>query len=263
MLNKLTFFLTLLFLSLFIGKINAQTNNPHYFSERFVVQALLNLSAAEGIYQAVISNGNYGSLNDLRQANFIDSALASGDKYGYTFTLTVTDRTASTPAKFFATATPRSYLKTGRRSFYIDNNGEMRGANKTGAAATFSDPIIDSCVETKFSNEKCTIQDLRTLHGAEITYQASVGNGNFGTFQQLYSAGLISQNNFVTSHGYLFTGSFTDSAVGHPATLKLWARPTNYGVTGIKSFFIDESGVLRGVDKNGAPANENDPPIDD
>jgi len=27
------------------------------------------------------------------------------------------------------------------------------------------------------------------------------------------------------------------------------------------SFYIDESGILRGADKNGAPANVNDPPI--
>lgn len=35
-----------------------------------------------------------------------------------------------------------------------------------------------------------------------------------------------------------------------------------YGVTGTRSFCIDQTGILRGADKGGKPVDENDPPID-
>ena len=39
-------------------------------------------------------------------------------------------------------ATPQSYRKTGRKSFYIDETGVMRGADKNGVTATNDDPPI-------------------------------------------------------------------------------------------------------------------------
>jgi hypothetical protein len=35
----------------------------------------------------------------------------------------------------------------------------------------------------------------------------------------------------------------------------------HYGEMGIRSFYIDTSGIVRGADKNGAPADVNDPPV--
>ncbi len=232
---------------------------PSVQSEKFVVSALLLIQGAQITYYSTSGNGNYGSLNDLRQAELIDSILASEEKYGYRFTVFKTDRTATTPAGFYLTATPRLYRKTGRRSFYIDENGEMRGADKNGGAATPADPIIDTCFS---GNEGCAIRDVRTLHSAEITYQAISGNGNSGTLNQLYTAGLINQSLASGSnHGYNFTCTIVNATATTPASFKISAVPINYGVSGIRSFYIDESGVIRGADKNGAPADENDPAI--
>ncbi len=254
--------LTLFFPPSFNSNANAQTNNPHYFNERFVVQALVTISAAEATYSATSGNGNYGSLAVLLEANFIDSVLASGDKYGYSFALFVTGRTATTPARFYATATPRRYPKSGRRSFFIDESGEMRGADKNGAAATVSDPIVDSCSMSGFSNEYCTIRDLRTLHSSQMTYQSTSGVGNFGSLSQLYAANLIRQSMASgMNHGYSTICTVVNPTATMPATFKISATPATYGVTGFRSFYIDESGVLRGADKRGEPADENDPPI--
>ncbi len=256
-------FLTLFSQPLFGGKANIEINNPRYFKERFVVQSLGTISGAQATYQATTGSGNYGSLSELLAADLINSVLASGDKYGYSFALFVTHRTATMPARFYATATPRHYPKTGRRSFYVDQSGEMRGADKNGAAATVSDPIIDSCSMSGFSNEYCTIREFRTFHGAQMTYQATVGNGNFGTLQQLYAAGLIHPNMAGgTNHGYNYTGLTIAQTPNSPAFFKITAIPVIYGVTGFRSFYIDVNGVLRGADKNGAPADENDPPIE-
>jgi hypothetical protein len=259
------FSLVLTFFSqpLFDNKANAQTNNPRYFNERFVVQALLTIPAAEATYSATTGSGTYGSMADLLAANFIDPALASGDKYGYSFVLVVIPRTTTTPERFYVTATPRLYPKSGRTSFFIDESGEMRGADKNGAAATVSDPIIDSCARSGFSNEYCTIRDLRTLHGAQMTYQSTFGAGTFGNLSQLYAANLIRQSMASgTNHGYSTICTAVLPTATMPATFKISATPATYGVTGVRSFFIDESGVLRGADKRGEPADENDPPIE-
>jgi len=166
------------------------------------------------------------------------------------------------PAAFFVTVTPISYRKTGRRSFFINESGETRGADKNGAAATVTDPIIEICQESGNSNEKCVISDLRTLHSAQITYSQTIGNGNYGTFSQLYESSLINQS-LVSGffHGYIFTCTIVARTNNTPASFKISAVPANYGASGIRSFFVDEVGVLRGADKNGAPANEDDPPI--
>jgi hypothetical protein len=254
-------FLILFSQTIFVGNAAAQTGNARYFNERFVVRDVGAILGAEVTYSSTIGNGNLGSLNDLRQAGFIDSALASGDKYGYSFALVFTDN-PTTPARFYVTATPHIYRKNGRNSFYIDENGEMHGADKNGAAANASDPLIDSCAMSGISNEGCTIRDLRNLHGAQITYQSTTGSGDFGSFSQLYAAGLINRSLATqTNHGYNFRSVTITQTPSSPASFKIVAVPVNYGVTGFRSFYIDLNGVILGADKNGQPADENDPPI--
>jgi hypothetical protein len=210
-------------------------------------------------YQATTGNGNYGTFQNLVQAGLIDSALATGLKYGYSYQVFITNSSPTIPATLRITATPLAYRKTGRRSFFIDESGVLRGADKNGAVATVSDPEIeDECLPY----EQCAISDLRALYSAEITYSATKGNGNYGTFTQLYEFGLIRKrlaSGFL--HGYIFTCTIVPQTNSTPASFKISAVPASYGTSGIRSFFIDESGVLRGADKNGAPANEDDPPI--
>jgi hypothetical protein len=247
-----------------VAEIKAQTVQRRIFGERFVVQALRTIHSAEVTYQATNGAGVYGTLAQLRQAEFIDEALASGEKYGYSFTLTAIQPTATMPAQFKLTATPRVYPKQGRRSFYIDEGGEIHGADKNGGLAGGNDPVIESCslYGDAAGNERCTILDLRTLHGAELTYQTTAGKGNFGNFDDLIQAGLINRR-FITyvTQGYAFLVTWQDRSEISPATYSIRATPTNYGETGFRSFYINQTGVLRGADHQGQPANETDPPI--
>ncbi len=250
------------FIHLFNCLNYSQSNNPRYFNERFIVNSMPKIAAAEMTYQAVSSNGNFGSLSDLKRADLIDSLLALGSKYGYKLNLTLTPRQETTAAKFVLTATPQIYPKTGRRSFYIDESSVLRGSEKNGDPANVSDPLIDFCTAAGISNEVCAIQNLRTLYSAELTYQATVGNGNFGNFSQLYRAGLIRQDNNFIQNGYVFICEFTDYVFGHPATLKLNTKPAYYGKSGIRSFYVDNNdGQIHGADKNGGSANADDPII--
>jgi hypothetical protein len=45
--------------------------------------------------------------------------------------------------QFELTATPTEYGKSGKRSFFMNGSGKLRGADKTGAPATAADPLID------------------------------------------------------------------------------------------------------------------------
>lgn len=235
-----------------------KNRHPYAQNENFVIHAMIQIVGAEATFNA--TTGNYGTLNDLRQAEFIDEALASGDKYGYHFVVYKVDPTPTTPATYYVTAIPRLYLKSGRRSFFVNESGELRGADKNGAVATDVDPTIETCFD---GNEGCTISDLRALTGAQATYLSSVGNGlNYGTLNQLYAAGLINRVfGSGLNHGYSFTCTITAPTNNTPASYRVSAVPTNYGVTGFRSFYTNESGVIYGANKHGAPADENDPPL--
>lgn len=238
----------------------AQASSPRYYRERFVIRALKTILGAQATYSATSGNGSYGSNLDLLEAGLIDAALADGNKYGYYFMFFYSRRTPTAPSKFYVTATPRQYIKTGKMSFYTDESGELRGADKNGGTATATDPIIDSCAEYEY--EKCTIAALRSIHSAQMTYQTTTGNGGFGTLNQLYKAGLIGKSTGSGfNHGYRFTVTITSETSTTPASIKLSAIPDRYGANTVRSFYIGRDGVIRGTDKNGKPADENDPPV--
>ncbi|MDQ3802046.1 MAG: hypothetical protein M3384_21685 [Acidobacteriota bacterium] len=244
---------------------NTFAKYPPIQNERLVMNAMRAIYNAQVQYQATVGAGEFGSFISLRQANLIDEQMARGEKYGYYFTLTTTARTASNPARFTLVAVPRAYRKTGKKSFYIDNRCTLRGADKNGGQATVNDPAIDACVPAiVIQNEAFVIEALRALHNAQMTYQATVGNGIFGTLNQLYQAGLINAH-VASGHyrGYVFdcTVNLGQPAPLPPSFYRSRAIPASYGETGVRSFYIDMSGVPRGADKNGHAADQNDPPI--
>ncbi len=78
-------------------------------------------------------------------AGLLDAELAAGKKGGYLFRYRVepAQGTGAQPS-FELAATPADYGKTGRRSFFLDASGTLRGADKQGAPATAADPRIES-----------------------------------------------------------------------------------------------------------------------
>src|SRR5215813_437834 len=88
------------------------------------------------------------------------------------------------------------------------------------------------------ANEGSAISSLRTLHGAQATYQATSGAGNYAgvnatvgvqAFAQLNTAGLIdAQLGSAAKSGYGFTAErfdFTTGATPNPATFAAIAKP--------------------------------------
>ena len=105
------------------------------------------------------------------------------------------------------------------------------------------------------ANEAAGKSLLRIIYNAESTYQATQGNDHYGTIDDLVRANLISRE---TIQQYGYTLQVSASANRFEAT----AVPIEYGVTGTLSFFIDESGVLRGGDHGGGAATVADDPIE-
>ena len=234
-------------------------SSPREFHEVHVIRSLRQIHHAQTTYVATVGGGSYASLQTLRQAGLIDDALATGNKYGYVYVVSTT----TGPPQFSVTATPRAYKKSGRRSFFIDRGGEIHGGDKQGELANRNDPIIDDCTSgSVMDNERCTILDMRALHGAETAYAATYGNGNYAPFRELYLAGLLRSDleDYLT-RGYSYKVLGINQAPNVPASYKIWATPVQYGTSAILSFYIYQTVTLRGAYKNGAPADHTDPPI--
>jgi hypothetical protein len=234
---------------------------PALQNESFAMRVLREIYAAQATYYLTVGNGRFGSGIQLHQANLIDNDTATGVKYGYFYSI---GEVSGPVYRFVAVAIPYRYGKTGKRSFYIDSGCKLRGANKNGQAANAGDPLIETCTPTlAYEKEKKTIAAMRTLHSAEVTYQSTVGAGDFGTMTQLHFTGLISST--LASGVYAGNAFITTVVPGSPSTpafYKAQSIPMLYGETGFRSFYIDVNGILRGADKNGQPADGTEPPIE-
>ena len=106
------------------------------------------------------------------------------------------------------------------------------------------------------ANEGSAISSMRTLHGAQMTYQATTGAGNYAGattadttgLGTLMTGGLIdSVLGSATKSGYKFVSGVVASGTGTPATFWASAVPvTTSGVTqtGTRRFGIATEGVL-------------------
>jgi type IV pilus assembly protein PilA len=101
------------------------------------------------------------------------------------------------------------------------------------------------------ANEGSAISSLRTVHGAQMTFQATSGAGNYAaTLAVLQTPGLIdSVLGSGTKSGYGFSMNSVNSGTGTPATFAALAVPTvatGVTATGTRDFAIATEGVLYG-----------------
>jgi hypothetical protein len=106
------------------------------------------------------------------------------------------------------------------------------------------------------ANEALALKNMRTIVSAQATYSSSVGNGRFGTLEDLVKANLISPELASgTLSGYKYKIEVDDDSFEATAT------PVSYSSTGKRSFYACEDGVIRGGDKKGLKAGPLDPPV--
>jgi type IV pilus assembly protein PilA len=102
------------------------------------------------------------------------------------------------------------------------------------------------------ANEGSAVSSLRTIHGANATYQSSFGAGDFApTIADLGNVGLI-DSALATSvkSGYKFDNyvpALRDPSNGTPATFALVAKPiviSGLTISGTRNFGISTDGVI-------------------
>ncbi len=104
-------------------------------SETSAISSVKKIVTAQFDYSEGSGGGYAMTLVDLRSRGLIDSALESGVKDGYVFSM------GSFGSVFTVGATPLTYGSTGTRSFFSDETGVIRYTRES-RPATAEDPPI-------------------------------------------------------------------------------------------------------------------------
>ena len=120
-------------------------------NEAAAVGGCKTLASAETDYNNNSAPHTYtGSLDSLGtgagagDVRFIDPALQSGTKSGYSYVLITGDQTTDGSIWTWSSAAwAMVYKSTGVRSFYIDESGVIRGSDIGGGIGTLDMPALD------------------------------------------------------------------------------------------------------------------------
>jgi hypothetical protein len=122
-------------------------------TERGAIEALKNIAAAMEAYRvsysrlpeslAKLGPPPKGAAPSGDAAGLVDAELAAGARNGYKFRVVIAGAgTVGAMAKYELVATPEVYGRTGRRSFFRDRGGAIRGADHQGGVGSEIDPRV-------------------------------------------------------------------------------------------------------------------------
>ncbi|HSB12538.1 MAG TPA: hypothetical protein VLM38_23820 [Blastocatellia bacterium] len=118
-------------------------------------------------------------------------------------------------------------------------------------AACSKQPVEQSVLVT-VANETAALARLRAIAAAEARYQVESG-GDYGSLEQLIQKRYVNDPSNGKLTGYRFEVQVK------PGSFQATAVPEKFGITGKRSFYVDESNVIHAADKKGAPATASDP----
>ena len=118
--------------------IDAKVSSVSSSHEVATIANLRGIRNAEVTYMSTSGSGEFGTLKQLIDAQQLDASF--GDvKNGYKYEV----RLKSPDNKSYEVlATPTEYGLKGNRSFYMADDGVLRGADKKGEEANSADPLI-------------------------------------------------------------------------------------------------------------------------
>jgi len=125
-----------LILTMVAGISSATKNPPPEMNEGIAIGMLQMLANVENTYKETSGKGSYGTIANLTEQKLLPPDVF--DKYGYKFELTIMGD------QFEAVATPKEYGKSGKRSFFVDKSGVVRGDDHGGAPATIADKPVQN-----------------------------------------------------------------------------------------------------------------------
>jgi hypothetical protein len=123
-------------------------------TERAAIDALKKIAEAVETYRRTYSRlpeslaklgpSPRGSAASADAAGLLEADLASGARSGYKFRYVISGgNDLGAPAKYVVAASPETYGRTGRRSFFRDTNGGLHGADRQGGLGSELDPRIE------------------------------------------------------------------------------------------------------------------------
>ncbi len=230
------------------------------FNENAAYRILRSIGSSQATFSSTIGFGNYAStFQQLINEGLLESNLALGEINGYRFVLSATNATPQSPSLYRVTATPLQFPKSGRKSFYLDQDGLIHAADIGGAIATINEPEYIVCG----NNEVTIIQNIRVIQSAQATFISSFGAGLYGNLFQLRAGNLI--GTILESGqicGYNVLVQTVNATQTSASRFSIYATPQTYPNTGIRSFYSDQNGIIRAADRQGLPADVNDLPIE-
>jgi type IV pilus assembly protein PilA len=106
------------------------------------------------------------------------------------------------------------------------------------------------------ANEASAVHSVRAILAAEANFQSAYNK--FGTLDELRGHNMLEPKLAKgEKHGYQFSVSVTG-----PETFEVSAVPTVYRSTGLRSFYVDETAVIRAGDNYGGPSSKMDEPLE-
>lgn len=197
------------------------------------------------------------------------------EKNGYRFNIRSRSGSEGAPPTSQITAIPVSYGGNNRKSFYVPGvlaiTFAIYCADKQGAAATATDPVLldrrailngltDKLKKVRMAvNEAKAIAELLAIHHSEVLHFLTAGkNRSYATLKQLAASAYIDPElGEGQKGGYQFSVRLNTRSRSFEAV----ATPAAYDDTGIRSFYVDQRGIIRGGDKKGKRAEVTDNPI--
>ena len=108
---------------------------PVISGEAMALLALSRITDAETMFKRDKKKERYGTLEELVGEQLLEKDFVAHLEYKVEL--------EASGDRFEATATPKNYGKTGRRSFFVGEDGVLRGADHGGRPATADDPPIN------------------------------------------------------------------------------------------------------------------------
>ncbi len=108
---------------------------PVLMNESLAVYTLNRIAGAQSAYKDDRKRGRYATMEELVAEELLEKTFLDNSEYKFEWEVAADS--------FEVSATPKSYGKTGRRSFFIDQSGTVRAADHKGQPAKSDDPVVD------------------------------------------------------------------------------------------------------------------------
>ena len=108
---------------------------PVTMNETMAVYALNRIAGAQAAYKEERKHGRFATLEELVAEELLEKTFLDNSEYRFEWEVA--------SDSFEVSATPKSYGKTGRRSFFVDQTNTVRAADHKGQPAQPDDPVVD------------------------------------------------------------------------------------------------------------------------